>query len=144
MSSRLATSILNSLLCLCLSSAAVWRPSFLIMIWFCWVGSASEELLLKRRYINWRLRFRVPVTIFVQNKLCSKQTNILCHQMQAKVIADYFKLLPAKPLIAMESQKNRHHSHTFIKWGKLIWLMWGESRTVVDNTLVKMIQVRYP
>jgi len=29
-----------------------------IMVWFCWVGSASEELLLKRRYINWRLRLR--------------------------------------------------------------------------------------
>jgi len=31
----------------------------LIMVWFCWVGSASEELLLKRRYINWRLRLRL-------------------------------------------------------------------------------------
>ena len=28
------------------------------MVWFCWVESASEELLLKRRYINWRLRLR--------------------------------------------------------------------------------------
>ena len=55
----LAASVLNSLLCLCLSSAAVWRPSFLIMVWFCLVGSASEELLLKRRYINWRLRLRL-------------------------------------------------------------------------------------
>ena len=80
----LATSVMSFLVFPCPFSAGVWKPFFSIVVWCCQVGSASEEFLLKWRYINLRLRLRVQFS------------TLLCRAGLANVVALFSKTVGAQ------------------------------------------------